>query len=225
MKLLSIGLLACAALLASQAVSAQGSGPSAGAWEFTLGPVYTLSKSVNFEGGSSAKLESSVGGRFGIAYYLTDEFSFGGDFAYGRPNLTANVIGANGTANFVENGRATINSFNFTGTYHLLDGAIRPFALLGVGWNWVSTDIASGPPVAGCWWDPWWGYICSGYQPTHGASSLTGQLGLGVQLNFNESFAVNVDYRETWIQLQNANGTPGFGNIEALFIWRFGGGY
>jgi len=46
-----------------------------------------------------------------------------------------------------------------------------------------------------------------------------------VQCNFSRSFAVNIDYRHTWIQLSNANGTPGFGGVELLFLWRFPGAH
>jgi opacity protein-like surface antigen len=222
-KHLALALLAGAALAASNTVSAQ-DGPSAGDWEFRIGPDYTLSKTVNFKGGSSVTLDSNTGGKIGTAYYMTDEFSLGMDFAWSRPNFSGTIIGASGTANFVENGRAEFRTFNFTAAYHLLEGPIRPFGVIGLGYNWVSTNVASGPPVAGCWWDPWWGYICSGYQPTKGGSGLQYQAGAGVQFNFSEQFAVDADYRETWIQLHNSNGTPAFGSIEVIFIFRLSTG-
>jgi opacity protein-like surface antigen len=232
MKYLSLALVAGAALVASQTTVAQGygsgSGPSTGDWEFRIGPVFVDSKTVDYQGGSSVKLDSNTGGRIGIAYYMTPQFSLGGDFAYGNSSFNATVVGNSApgqppSTTRIENGHADFSTFNFTGTYHLLDGPIRPFGVAGIGWNWVSTNIATGPPVTGCWWDPWFGYICTPYQPTHGASSFTYQLGVGVQFNFNRQFGVDVDYKETWIELHNASGTPGFGSIEAMFIWRFTG--
>ena len=231
MKHLSLALLACAALAVSYAVRAQSEdSPSAGDWEFRIGPDFVLSKTVNFKEGSSLKLDSSTGGKIGFAYYMTDAFSLGADFAYGRSNFSGTVVGNSGgtpgqppnTAT-IENGRAELSTFNFTGTYHLLDGPIKPFLALGLGYNWTSTNIAVGPPVTGCWWDPWYGYICSGYQPTHGGSSLTYQAGVGVQYNFSRNFAIDADYKETWIQLHNASGTPGFGSVEVMFIFRLTG--
>jgi len=44
-----------------------------------------------------------------------------------------------------------------------------------------------------------------------------------LQFNLSRSFLIDLDYRYTWIQVSNANGTPGFSNIELLFIWRFPG--
>jgi opacity protein-like surface antigen len=230
MRRLRLALLACGALSASQAVSAQDSGPSEGNWELGFGPVYALSKKVNFQGGSTVELANNTGGRLGVAFYMTDEFSIGADFAYSRAKFNAHVIG-NSAPNLppstvaIENGRTEFSTLNFTGAYHLLDGPIRPFGLVGLGWNLIHTNISTLPPQVGCWWDPWYGYICTAYQPNHGSGSLSYQAGLGVQLNFGEHFGVNVDYRETWIELHNANGTPGFGSVEAMFVWRFGEGY
>ena len=109
----------------------------------------------------------------------------------------------------------------FDATYLFLQGPFKPFGKVGLGWNWVNTNIASGPPQTGCWWDPWWGYVCSGYQPTHGSSSFAYQVGAGVQANFSRSFAIDLDYQYTWIDLKNTSSTPGFGAIELLFVWRF----
>jgi len=225
MKQSSLALLTCAALLAAQAVSAQG---TAGSFEFTLGPVYAFSKHLDFKEGSTVDLDSNTGGRFGVAFYLTDDFALGADFGYSRANFDATVVGDTSsgqppTTVAIENGRTEFSTFNFTATYHLLDDWFRPFGLLGLGYNWVHTNISLLPPQTGCWWDPWYGYICGTYQPTHNAGSLTYQVGAGVQFNFSDSFGVNLDYRETWIELQNANKTPGFGSVEALFIFRFGG--
>ena len=111
----------------------------------------------------------------------------------------------------------------FDATYTLLDGPIKPFGVAGLGWNWVNTNIRHGPPQAGCWYDPWWGYVCNGYQPTHGASSFAYQIGAGVQFNFNRQFAIDADYKYTWIDLHNASSTPGIGGAELLFVWRFTG--
>jgi len=226
MKKSSRALLACAALLAAQAVSAQG---TTGSFEFSLGPVYALSKHVDFKEGSTVDMANNWGGRFGFAFYLTDDFSFGGDFAYSYAKFNATIVGDTSSGLppstvAIENGHTNFSTFNFVGTYHLLDGWFRPYGLVGLGYNMVHTNIAIAPPQTGCWWDPWYGYICTAYQPTHNSGSLTYQVGAGVQFNFSDSLGLNLGYRETWIEIHNANGTPGFGSFEAMFIFRFGGG-
>ena len=222
-------LVSVAALAAAQGVGAQmgaggagGAGGAMGDWEFRIGPVFQESKNVSFNGGSSANINSTTGIKVGAGYYVLDQLIIGGNFGYGQSNFNGTVQGGTpGLAAQIENGHVDFSTLMFDATYTLLTGAFKPYGKVGLGWNWVNTNIASGPPQVGCWWDPWWGYICNGYQPTHGASSFAYQIGAGLQGNFSRSFAVDLDYQYTWIDLHNTSSTPGFGAIELLFIWRF----
>jgi opacity protein-like surface antigen len=218
-----------AALAASQGAVAQlGSGAavgaSAGDWEFRIGPVFTESKNVSFNGGSNADINSTTGVKIGTGWYVSPHLAIGLNFGWAQSNFNGTVKG-NISNSSIENGHVDFSTLMADATYTLLDGPIKPLLEAGLGWNWINTNIASGPPQTGCWWDPWWGYVCTGYQPTHGSSSFAYQVGAGVQFNFNRQFAVNADYRYTWIDLSNANGTPGFGSVELLFVWRFPSGY
>jgi opacity protein-like surface antigen len=216
-------LVSAVALAASQGAAGQTMGNGAGAmgdWEFRIGPVFQQSKNVGFKGGSNADINSTTGIKIGAGYYVTDQLIIGGNFGYGQSKFNGTVQGNLGTSS-IENGHVDFSTLMFDATYLLLQGPIKPFGKVGLGWNWVNTNIASGPPQTGCWWDPWWGYVCSGYQPTHGASSFAYQVAAGVQGNFSRSFAVDLDYQYTWIDLNNASSTPGFGAIELLFVWRF----
>jgi opacity protein-like surface antigen len=226
----SLLIVASASLFAaSQWASAQafnGAGGAAGDWEFRIGPVFQESKKVNFNGGSYADIDSSTGFKIGSGYHLTDQVIIGGNFGHGQSNFNGVVqSGTPGINAAVENGHVDFNTLMFDATYLLLPGAFKPYGKVGLGWNWLDTNIASGPPQGGCWWDPWFGYICSAYQPTHGSSSFAYQVAGGLQVNLNRSFAIDVDYQYTWIDVQHASGTPGFGAVELLFVWRFPGHY
>ena len=217
-------LVSVALLGATQGAGAQmmgGTGGTTGDWEFRVGPVFTESKTINFDGGSTAHLKSDTGIKLGAGYFVTDHLILGGNFAWGRSDFNGTVQGTNGATAY-ENGRVDLSTLMFDATYTLLEGPIKPFGVVGLGWNWASTNIASGPPQTGCWWDPWWGYICSGYQPTKGSTSFSYQIGGGVQFNFTKAFAVNADYRYTVIDLDNASSKPGIGAIELMFVWRTG---
>jgi opacity protein-like surface antigen len=217
-------LIAAAMLVASHGTSAQmtsNTGGSTGDWEFRIGPVFTQSKDISFDGGTTADLKSDTGFKLGTGYYITDQFVVGGNFAWCRSDFNGTVQGNNGAVAY-ENGRVDLSSLMFDATYLLGQGAFKPYGVVGLGWNWASTNIASGPPQTGCWWDPWWGYICSGYQPTKGSNSFTYQVGAGAQFNFNRSFAVTADYRYTVIDLDHATSNPGIGSIQLTFVWRAG---
>jgi opacity protein-like surface antigen len=221
-------LVSAAALAASQGAAAQimGGGGNSGAhgdWEFRIGPVFLESKNVGFNGGSNANIDSTVGVKIGAGYYVTDQLIIGGNFSWAGTTFNGNVqSGTPGLSSHIENGHVDFSTLMFDATYLFLpQSALKPFVEAGLGWNWINTNIASGPPQAGCWWDPWWGYVCSGWQPTHGASSFAYQAGAGLQANFSRSFNMSLAYKYTWINLSNANGTPGFGGIELMFNWRF----
>jgi len=231
MKRYLLILASSAALAASQGAGAQTMGSGGGAmgdWEFRIGPVFQQSKNVSFDGGSKADIDSTTGVKIGAGFYVTDQLIIGGNFGYGQSSFNGTVQGNTSstpglppsTAQ-IEGGHVDFSTLMFDATYTLLHGPIKPFGKVGLGWNWINTNIASGPPQTGCWWDPWWGYVCSGYQPTHGASSFAYQVGAGVQFNFSPGFAIDADYQYTWIDLKNTSSTPGFGAFELLFVWRF----
>ncbi len=218
-------LISAAGLAVSQAATAQMTGHdnsgASGDWEFRIGPVFTQSKNVSFKGGSNADVDSTTGVKIGTAYYVTDQFIVGMNFGWAESSFNGTVQGNLGTSR-IEGGHVDFSTLMFDGTYVLpLKSALKPYAVAGLGWNWVNTNIATAPPQTGCWWDPWWGYVCSTYQPTHGSNSFAYQAGAGVQINFTRSFTINVDYRYTWIDLSNTNGTPGFGAVGLMFVWRF----
>jgi opacity protein-like surface antigen len=229
MKHLALVLVSTAALTAWQSASAQHSGNAgaAGDWEFRIGPAWIDSKTVDFNGGTTVNLGSTTGIKIGTGYYVTDQLIVGGNFSYANGDFRGNVAsGSPGGGFVVENGHIDYSSFTFDATYLLpLQSAIKPFGEIGLGWAWYNTNIASGPPQTGCWWDPWWGYICQGYQPTVGNSSFAWQVGLGLQANFSHSFAIAAAVKETWVSLHNSSGTAGFPTVELMFNWRFRGYY
>jgi opacity protein-like surface antigen len=163
-------------------------GPLQGDWEFRIGPTFGLSQDVDFSNGS-AQIKDTTGLKLGAAYYLTEHLSFGGYFSYSHGDFSSEVINS-GVKVGVQDGHETSSTLLFDTSYSFLHGPLRPYVEGGLGYSWVDTNIASGAPVAGCWWDPWWGYVCSGYQPTHGTSSAVGQLGAGLQYNFNHEFGI-----------------------------------
>jgi opacity protein-like surface antigen len=226
MKRLFLVLAFTAALGASQAASAQyasSQGPAAGDWEFRIGPVFMNSQDVDFKGGSTAKVKSNTGIKGGAGYYLNENLVLGGNFAYSKADFSGTVNGGTAGTTAFENGRLEFSSLMFDATYNFAQGPFRPFVEGGLGWNWINTNIATGPPQVGCWWDPWWGYVCNGYQPTKSNSSFAYQLGVGAQLNFNREFGLSASYKKTWIDMKNSSSTPGFDGFELLFNWRFPG--
>jgi hypothetical protein len=92
MKLRLLVLVSAAALAASQSAGAQMGGEHSGApgdWEFRIGPVFTESKNVGFDGGSNADIKSTTGIKVGSGYYVSDHLIIGGNFSYANADFKA----------------------------------------------------------------------------------------------------------------------------------------
>ena len=52
-------------------------GASAGDWEFRIGPVFTESKNISFNGGSNADVNSTTGVKVGAGWYVSPQLAIG----------------------------------------------------------------------------------------------------------------------------------------------------
>jgi opacity protein-like surface antigen len=85
----------------------------------------------------------------------------------------------------------------------------------------VDTNIATEPPQTGCWWDPWWGYVCTTFQDTKTIDGFTYEVGLGARYDFNESFSLSGSYRKTWHDWDHADGAVDIDTAILSFGYKF----
>ena len=213
-------LFVCVAgLIAAQTAVAQSS--REGTWETRLGIAFQSSADMDFEGGTTADFDSDTGLRLGFGYHYTDHLEFGMNFGWGQTDYDAKIAGDEIGEIFGVNGEFEYFTFAGDVTYNFLTGPFSPFVVGAIGWSWIDTNIATGPPQTGCWWDPWWGYVCSSFQDTKSLDGFTYQLGVGARYDFSRNFAVHGSYRVTWLDLDNAEGTPDFDGFELSVGWKF----
>ena len=101
-------------------------------------------------------------------------------------------------------------------TYHFLDGAFTPFATAGIGVASVDSNVPNGSVEGGCWWDPWWGYVCYSNWETYTSSELAYSLGLGFRWDINTAVFARGAYSVEYIDLDS--GSLDFGT----FIFELG---
>ena len=222
---LSKGFAKSIVLLAGIAVTGIAGAQSAdraGTWETRLAVTFENSADWDFEGGTTAEIDSDIGWVLGFGYHLNDNFEVGGTFEFGQQDYVADI--ANGTLPgvvFSVDGELETLRLMIDGTYNFLPGKFSPFISGAIGYSWIDTNIATQPPQTGCWWDPWWGYICTTYQNTKSIDGLTYRLGVGMRYDISDTFAVHAAYRMTWIDLDNANGTPDQDGFLLGVGWKF----
>jgi len=198
-----------------------GSATRADRWEARIGLVSSNSADVDFKGGTSASIDSGLGFVAGVAYHYNNRLQFGSTFTYDSKDYDADVVGDETGESYPIKGSLDTMSLMFDAAYNFLTGPITPFVSGSVGWAWVDTNIATQPPEVGCWWHPWWGYICTSWQDTRTLDGLAYELGVGVRYDFSDTLAADGSYRMRWVDFENATDTPSFDGLQLNLIWKF----
>jgi len=217
-KIMPIAFVALVLLVGATAANAQ---DREGRWEFTIGTEYQLSTTIDGEQGTGLDTKNDFGFTIGGGYNFTDKLatSFG---------LQWNGIGYNATATDEDGAPVRISGsydqFIVAGNvvFNLLDGPLTPYVGAGIGWTWIDTNIPNGPPYTWCWWDPWWGYVCSTSYPTQTENAFSYQAVVGVRYDFpNGNNFMKVGYTSQWMNFDAASGTPRFDVFTLDFGWMF----
>jgi opacity protein-like surface antigen len=213
--------VAVAVVLIPSFAAAQGGTREAG-WDFGVDAIYQFSKTVNFDGGSRLSLNDDLGAGLTFGYRFNSQFElqFGIDWNsvdYHGTLQSANFPGASASVNGdMETFTPQINA-----VWNFMDAPLTPFVTGGIGWAFIDTNIPTGQVQVGCWWDPWWGQICTPYQPTKSVDSFTYQLGAGVRWDFGEYATARFSYEKVWVDLNKASSTPGLDQLKLGFAWRY----
>ena len=214
-SIVAVGALAGALLLPS---SAQAQGTSrAGSWEFILPIVYSPSTSFNGQGGSSAELNSDLGMGLGFGYNLNNHLQLSGMLNWNYRSYNANIVQDNGT---IRKATGTLDSSTLAlnGTYYFMSSGFTPFISGGIGSTFIDTNIPNGAPSSGCYYDPWYGYICNTYTPTKSQTAISYTAGVGVRFELNRAISLQGSYNKMWLDYSNAN--PEIDGWRLDFVFR-----
>jgi outer membrane assembly lipoprotein YfiO len=184
-------------------------------YEFTLQPRYVATKEIGAEGGSTLELDPALGFGAGFGYNFTNKFALHLDASWTRSDYQAKISTTN--TGGIPTGTTTVSGVLDTTTvalnlsYYLLDGPLTPFLTGGIGWTLVDSNIPSGPPEGVCWWDPWYGYVCTFYQNTYTENYFSYNLGLGGRWDVTPGFFLRGSVGWQWVDLGRAGTTDFMG--------------
>ncbi len=222
-----LALLAFVALGAiySSGAAAQYAGSSSRAqtWEWFGEARFIFSKDISFEHGSSVQTSDDAGFGLGFGYNIDEHWLASFEFGWNQISYRATIASADTPPkqSAQVSGDAGISRFGGSLTYNLLAQPLTPFVMGTLGYAYVDSNIPNGPPQTGCWWDPWYGYICSTWQSTASSSSFTYGLGVGVRWDAGHSFFTRLSYEYDWIDLSHASSAPGFSQLRLQFGTRY----
>jgi opacity protein-like surface antigen len=207
------------AIAGSEGKSGGRRGDRAGTWDFYLPLTYAERETIDGQQGSHVDINDDLGFGFGFGYNFNDHFQLGGLFNWSSRSYDATAVRGDGSRSQYSNDLET-STISMNGIYYLLKGPITPFVSGMIGYTFVDTNIQDGPATGSCWYDPWWGYVCTEYVPTKTEDDFSYGAGIGVRFDINRQFSMQCSYNKTWIDIQNASGTPDFDTWRLDFIFR-----
>jgi hypothetical protein len=152
-------------------------------WEWSIAGLYQDSKNMDGENGSSLRIDGAGGLGFNISYNLTNKFAVGVDLDWLRPDYRAELVNDEGfpiETTVIDHEFSQFNG-RIKGTFNFSEGPLTPYVEGGFGWSYFDSNVADGPPLTGCYWHPYWGYICNNYYSTFTETSFSYGAGLGLR--------------------------------------------
>ena len=201
----------------AQSSTARGPG-----WEAGVDVIYQDSLDLSFEGGTRASLDASWGLSLNATYRFNDRFEMGLGLDWLKIDYDATLqSGLFSDVSADVSGDMETFTPRVWGNFNFMEGPITPFLTAGVGWGFVDTNIPNSRVQVGCWWDPWWGYICTPYQSTKSVDDLVYDVGLGVRWDVAPGYTLRLAYEKHWFDYDKATSRPDFDQIKLGVAFRF----
>jgi opacity protein-like surface antigen len=211
---ISILVVGCCVMSAAAGAQSRDAG-----WEFGGDISYQPSQDMN-EQGTDVSFDDDIGLSLYAGYRMSPrlEFQFGLDWSTVDYNATFPSPINPGTTIGVDTELEAFTPFA-KANFNFVDGPITPFITAGIGWAFIDTNIPDGLPQTGCWWDPWYGQICSTFQETKSSDAFTYDVGLGVRWDLSTGYSLRAVYEKHWYDAES--GSPDFDRFKlgVVFVY------
>jgi len=213
--------LAIALLLLSSFASAQAVRDRAGTWEFGLQVVDTSSETLSGEEGSGLSVGSDTGWGISGGYNFTNRLAILGDWTWRKPSYDATfLVEDTGELETISHS-LNMNTLNFKGVFYFTEGALAPFVEAGLGWTHLDSNVVDGPPTTGCWWDPWWGYICRDFFSTYSDTRTSYSAAAGLRWDLRNGMTLRGSYGLLEVDTSSSTEDASMETIKLDLLWRF----
>ena len=182
-------------------------------WEATFQVIGNNSESASGENGAKLDVESEIGFGFNVGYNFNSRLALNFDGSYIKPDYTA-VYNTEEDGPVAIDHSLTIFNGQLNGVWNFTDGPLTPYVQAGIGWTYIDSNVSDGPPTTGCWWDPWWGYICRNFYSSYDDTSFSYGAGAGLRYEFRSRTFVKGSYNRYKVSSSGDGADPTFD------IWR-----
>lgn len=186
-------------------------------WEFFLAPQFVNSKSLQFGHGSEADISARSGLGFGMGYNVNKHIELSLLLSSSSANYTGTRV-PDGGSNTPEKFAANLytSNINFGFTFNLLKTPFTPYISGNIGSTYIDSGIPTGNLGTVCWWDPWWGYICSPTAQTYTSTRFNYGAEVGLRYDFSRKFFIKGGIGENLIDINSSN-TANFISYRFIF--------
>jgi len=209
-------------LLSLPGVAAAQSADRTGTWEAGFKLQDTSHEFLTGENGSSLDVEGELAWGFFGGYHINEHFEIVAEMSWSDPDYLAEFpldVGAGNTVVTVD-AELDIWYTEFKAVFNLLDRAFTPYAEVGYGWTVVDSNIQDGPADTGCWWDPWWGYMCASFYDTYESTINSLTYAVGLRWDISDSSVLKASYGIREFDLDRAEDLEQ--DVFAIdFAWKF----
>jgi len=177
-----------------------------GRFETSVILAYQDGISAESEGGSSLDIDSNAGWGFSIGWNWTAKLNFQYRLTSNEPKYLAVIVPEEPDLlpQTIEHKMSKL-SHRLNASYHIFEGGFTPFVSGGIGYTKLDSNFPKAAPQTGCWWDPWWGFICFADYKTFSTSEFTYNLGAGLRWDINDSIFSRLEYNREFISLKNGS--------------------
>ena len=208
-------------LLSLPGLAAAQSADRTGVWEAGFKIMDMSHEFLQGERGSSLDVEGELAyGGFGT-YNFNEHFSLTGEFAWSDPDYFATFpLDRPGNGTVTVDSELDVLFTNFKATFNFMDRAVTPFVEAGYGWTVVDSNIQDGPADTGCWYDPWWGYMCASFYETYESTLTSLMYAVGVRWDMSDTSVLKLSYGIRELDLDRAEDLEQ-DVMSFEFAWKF----
>ncbi len=213
--------LAIALLLLSSFASAQAVRDRARTWEVGFQVVDTSSETLSGEEGTGLSVGSETGWGISGGYNFTNRLAILGDWTWSKPSYDATFLVEDTGELETLSHSLNINTLHVKGVFYFTEGALAPFIEAGIGWSYIDSNVVDGPPTTGCWWDPWWGYICRDFFSTYSDTRTSYSGAVGLRWDLRNGMTLRGSYGLQELDTSSATEDASMDAIKLDLLWRF----
>lgn len=190
-------------------------------WEFA-GSLYDISSAViQGQNGSSIQIDDETGWGFAGAYNFTSRLALGFDINYSDPAYLATIVPDGIGLPQVVRANLDLDVIHIKGIFNILDNDITPFVEVGAGWTYVDSNIVESYGGSACWWDPWWGYVCSTYFDTYSDTQTSHSYAVGIRWDTDSDLVFRASWGVLDVDTGRASEDIEMDTIQLTFGYRF----